>query len=111
MAPWLSARKSRRRRARVSLEEFLGQRDDDVPRASHVAESVQFLVLYHLAYKFATNGEQFSDNVVYVFDRKHDAPEAQCVRRCDGWFYIDQFWIVELRQLKPPVPIRGLHHN
>src|SRR3954454_7313081 len=30
-----------------ALEEFLGQRDDDASRASHVAESVHVLVLGH----------------------------------------------------------------
>src|SRR6185312_10090743 len=45
------------------------------------------------------------------FDCKHDAPEAQRVRRCDRRFNLDQFGIAKLRQLKPPVPIWGPHHN
>ena len=92
-------------------EEFLGQRDDDARRASHVAESVLVLVLGHLADEFGAVGAQASDSVVDVFDCKHDAPEAQRVRRCDRRFDLDQFWIAKLRQLKPPVPIWGPHHN
>jgi hypothetical protein len=91
-------------------EEFLGQRDDDARRASHVAESVLVLVLGHLADEFGAVGAQASDSVVDAFDGKHDAPEAQRVRRCDRRFDIDQFWIAKLRQLKPPMPIWGLHH-
>ncbi len=37
-------------------EEFLGQRDDDARRASHVAESVLVLVLGHLADEFGAVG-------------------------------------------------------
>src|SRR5688572_12515972 len=92
-------------------EEFLGQRDDDARRASHVAESVLVLVLGHLTDEFGAVGAQASDSVVDAFDCKHDAPEAQRVRRCDRRFDLDQFWIAKLRQLKPPVPIWGPHHN
>jgi hypothetical protein len=93
------------------LEEFLGQRDDDARRASHVAESVLVLVLGHLADEFGAVGAQASDSVVDTFDCKHDAPEAQRVRRCDRRFDLDRFWIAKLRELKPPVPIWGPHHN
>src|SRR6195256_2719399 len=92
-------------------EEFLSQRDDDARRASHVAESVLVLVLGHLADEFGAIGAQASDSVVDAFDCKHDAPEAQRVRRCDRRFDLDQLWIAKLRQLKPPVPIWGPHHN
>ena len=92
-------------------EEFLRQRDDDAGRASHVAESVLVLVLGHLADEFAADGVQASDSVVDAFDCKHDAPEAQRVRRRDCRFDLDQFWIAKLRQLKPSVPIWGPHHN
>ena len=92
-------------------EEFLGQRDDDARRASHVAESVLVFVLGHLADEFGAVGAQASDSVVDAFDCKHDAPEAQRVRRCDRRFDLDQFWIAKLRQLKLPVPIWGPHHN
>src|SRR6266536_4212010 len=95
----------------VISEEFLGQRDDDARRASHVAESVLVLVLGHLADEFGALGAQASDSVVDAFDCKHDAPEAQRVRRCDRRFDLDQFWIAKLRQLKPPVPIWSPHHN
>ena len=92
-------------------EEFLGQRDDDARRASHVAESVLVLVLDYLADEFGAAGAQASDSFVDAFDCKHDAPEAQRVRRCDRRFDLDHFWIAKLRQLKLPVPIWGLHHN
>src|SRR5687767_8309186 len=92
-------------------EEFLGQRDDDARRATHVAEAVQVLVLGHLADEFGAVGAHASDSVVDAFDCKHDAPEAQRIRRCDRRLDLDQFWIAKLRQLKPPVPIRGQHHN
>src|SRR5467141_2331532 len=92
-------------------EEFLGQRDDDARRASHVAESVLVLVLGHLADEFGAVGAQASDSVVDASDCKHDAPETQRVWRCDRWFDLDQFWIAKLRQLKLPVPIWGPHHN
>ena len=92
-------------------EEFLGQRDDDARRASHVAEPVLVLVLDHLTDEFGAVGAQAGHGVVDVFDRKHDAPEAQRIRRCDRWFDLDQFWIAKLRQFKSPVLIRGPHHN
>ena len=60
--------------------EFLGQRDDDARRTSHVAESVLVLVLGHLADEFGAVGAQASHSVVDVFDGKHDAAEAQRVR-------------------------------
>ena len=66
---------------------------------------------WHLADEFGAVGAQASDSVVDAFDCKHDAPEAQRVRRRDRRFDLDQFWITKLRQLEPPVPIRGLHHN
>src|SRR6476646_1551608 len=60
---------------------------------------------------FGAVGAQASDSVVDAFDCKHDAPEAQRVRRCDRRFDLDQLWIAKLRQLKPPVPIWGPHHD
>jgi len=54
-------------------EEFLGQRDDDARRTSHVAESVHVIVLGHLADEFGAVGAQASDSVVDAFDCKHDA--------------------------------------
>lgn len=45
-------------------EEFLGQRDDDPRRASHVAESVPVLVLGHFADEFGAVSAQASDSVV-----------------------------------------------
>ena len=56
-------------------EEFLGQRDDDARRASHVAESVLVLVLGHLADEFGAIGAQASDSVVDAFD-----PESKAAR-------------------------------
>jgi hypothetical protein len=57
-------------------EKFLGQRDDDARRASHVAKSVLVFVLGHLADEFGALGAQASDSVVNAFDCKHDAPET-----------------------------------
>ena len=92
-------------------EELFSQRYDDTPWTPHVAEPVQVLVLGHFADEFGAVGAHASDSVVDAFDCKHDAPEAQRVRRCDRRFDLDQFWIAKLRQLKPPVPIWGPHHN
>src|SRR6266581_3893737 len=108
---WISRAPPVSPKAVNASEEFLGQRDDDARRPPHVAESVLVLVLGHLADEFGALGAQASDSVVDAFDCKHDAPEAQCVRRCDRRFDLDQFWIAKLRQLKPPVPIWGPHHN
>src|SRR2546423_13964512 len=94
-----------------ALEEFLGQGDDDARRAPYIAESVQVLVLSHLADEFGAVGAHPSESVVDAVDCKHDAAESQRVRRCDRWFDLDQFWIAKLRQLKPPVPIWSPHHN
>src|SRR5919206_3768078 len=92
-------------------EELFSQRYDDAPWTPHVAEPVQVLVLGHFADEFGAVGAHASDSVVDTVDCKHDAPEAQRVRRCDRRFALDQFWIAKLRQLKPPVPIWGPHHN
>ena len=93
-------------------EELFSQRYDDAPWTPHVAEPVQVLVLGHFADEFGAEvGAHASDSVLDAFDCKHDAPEAQRVRRCDRRFDLDQFWIAKLRQLKPPVPIWGAHHN
>ena len=91
--------------------EFLGQRDDDARRASHVAESVHVLVLGHLADEVGTGGAQASDRVVDAVDGKHDAPQAQRVRRGDRRCARDQLGMAKLRQLKPPMPIWGAHHH
>ena len=99
------------RTALNASEKFLGQCDDDARRASHVAKSVLILVLGHFTEELGAVGAQASDSVVDAFDCKHDAPEAQRVRRCDRRFDLDQFWIAKLRQLKPPLPIWGPHHN
>ncbi len=81
--------------------EFLGQRDDDGRRASHVAESVLVFVLGHLADEFGAVGAQASDSVVDALDCKHDAPQAQRVRRRDRRFELDQFWIVFIHRITP----------
>src|SRR5918912_4447412 len=92
-------------------EELFSQRYDDAPWTPHVAEAVQVLVLGHFADEFGAVGAHASDSVLDAFDCKHDAPEAQGVGRCIHRFDLDQFWIAKLRQLKPPVPIWGPHHN
>lgn len=92
-------------------EEFFGQRDDDAGRATHIAKSVEVLVLGYLADEFGAVCAQASDSVVDAFDCKHDAPEARRVRRRNRRLDLDRFWIAKLRQLNPPVPIRGPHHH
>jgi hypothetical protein len=93
-------------------EELFSQRYDDAPWTPHVAQPVQVLVLGHFADEFGAEvGAHASDSVLDAFDRKHDAPQAQRVRRCDRRFDLDQFWIAKLRQLKPAVPIWGPHHD
>ncbi len=79
--------------------------------ASHVAESVDILVLDHLADEFGAVGTQASDGVVDAFDCKHHASKTRRVRRCDRRFDLDQFGIAKPRQFEPPVPIRGPHQN
>lgn len=91
--------------------ELFSQRDDDAPWTPHVAEPVYVLVLGHFADEFGAVGAHARDRVVDAFDGKHDAPQAQRVRRWDCRFALDQFWIAKLRQLKPPVPIGGPHHH
>src|SRR5215207_2973588 len=86
-------------------EELFSQRYDDAPWTPHVAEPVQVLVSGHFADQFGAVGAHASDSVLDAFDCKHDAPQAQRVRRCVLRFDLDQFWIAKLRQLKPPVPI------
>jgi hypothetical protein len=92
-------------------EEFLGQRDDNARRASHVTEPVLVLVLGYLADEFGTFGAHASDRVVDACDCKHYAPQPQRVRGRDRRLGLDQFWIAKLRQLKPAAPIWRSHHN
>ncbi len=58
-------------RADCPSEKFLGQRDDDARRASHVAESVLVLVLDHLADEFGAVGVQASPTVLPISVRLH----------------------------------------
>src|SRR5215211_8221284 len=107
-----SAEDRSRDEALNASEELFSQRYDDAPWTPHVAQPVQLLVLGHFAEEFGAEvGAHASDSVLDAFDCKHDAPQAQRVRRCTRRFDLDQFWIAKLRQLKPPVPIWGLHHN
>ena len=94
-----------------SSVEFLGQRDDDARRASHVAEPVLVLVLDHLADEFGAVRAQAEHGVVDVFDLEHDLPEAERVRRGNRWFGLDELRIAEPRQLDPPVAVWGPHHR
>jgi hypothetical protein len=107
-----SAEDRSRHEALNASEELFSQRYDDAPWTPHVAQPVEVLVLGHFAHEFgAAVGAHASDSVLDAFNCKHDAPEAQRVRRCDRRFDLDQFWIAKLRQLKVPVPIWGAHHN
>src|ERR671911_928551 len=75
-------------------EELFSQSYDDAPWTPHVAQPVQVLVLGHFAEEFGAEvGAHASDSLIDAFDCKHDAPEAQSVRRCDQRFDLHQFWI------------------
>src|SRR5918998_4369971 len=107
-----SAEDHSREEALNASEELFSQRYDDAPWTPHVAQPVHILVLGHFAKEVGAEvGAHRSDSLIDAFDRKHHAPEAQRVRRCDRRFDLDQFWIAKLRQLKAPVPIWGAHHN
>src|ERR671918_1173545 len=109
---YASAEDHSRDEAVNASEELFSQRYDDAPWSPHVAQPVQVLVLGHFADEFGAEvGAHASDSLLDAFDSKHDAPEAQRVRRCDRRFDLHQFWIAKLRQLKPSVPIWGPHHN
>jgi hypothetical protein len=56
-------------------------------------------------------GAQAGHGVVEVVDREHDLPEAERVRRGDRRRSRDQTRMAELRQLHPPVAVRGHHHG
>src|ERR687897_3416998 len=85
-----------REEALNASEELFSQRYDDAPWTPHVAQPVHVLVLGHFADEFGAVGAHASDSVLDAFDRKHDAPQAQRVRRCDRRFDLDQFWIAKL---------------
>ena len=71
-------------------EELFSQRYDDAPWTPHVAQPVHILVLGHFAEEFGAEvGAHRSDSLIDAFDCKHDAPEAQSVRRCDRRFDLD----------------------
>src|ERR687898_2506134 len=107
-----SAEDQSRDEALNASEELFSQRYDDAPWTPHVAQPVEVLVLGHFADEFGAEvGAHRSDSLIDAFDCKHDAAEAQRVRRCDRRFDLHHFWIAKLRQLKAPVPIWGLHHN
>jgi hypothetical protein len=93
-------------------EEFLGQRDNDARRASHVAESVLVLVLGHVADEFGASGAQASDSVVDVFDCKHDAPEAPACSAVRSPVRSRPVLDCETSSAQAaPCPIWGPHHN
>src|SRR6266849_622216 len=62
--------------------ELFSQRDDDALGAADVTESIDVLVLHHIAKKFGTMCAQADKDIVDVIDGEHDAPYAQRVRRC-----------------------------
>src|SRR5918995_4375183 len=101
-----------RHEAMNASEELFSQRYDDAPWTPHVAQPVEVLVLGHFSDQFGAEvGAHRSDSLLDAFDCKHHAPHAQRVRRCHRRFDLEQFWIAKLRQLQPPVPIWGPHHN
>jgi hypothetical protein len=87
-----SAEDRSRDEALNASEELFSQRYDDAPWTPHVAQPVQLLVLGHFAEEFGAEvGAHASDSLIDAFDCKHDAPEAQRVRRCDQRFDLDTF--------------------
>jgi hypothetical protein len=88
-------------------EKFFGQRDDNARRPSQVAEPVQILVLDHLAHEFGALGAQAVHGVVEVFDREHNLPDTQHVRRGNRWLGPDQLRTAVFRQLDLPVAVRA----
>src|SRR5215218_3469562 len=103
-----SAEDRSRDEALNASEELFGQRYDDASWTPHVAQPVRVLVSGHFADEFGAEvGAHASHSVLDAFDRKHHTPQAQRVRRCDRRFDLDEFRMAKLRQLEPPVPIRG----
>src|SRR3712207_3982798 len=93
------------------LAKLLGQSDDDPLGAADETEPVALLVLRHLADEFGAVRAQAGDRGVDVIDGEHDATDAQRVRRCVLRLTPDRRRRVELRQLDPPVAVRGPHHD
>src|SRR6185437_4498159 len=65
----------------IRLADLLTQSDDDAFRPADVREPIGVPVLHHFAYQLGPVGEQASDHGVDVFDREHDATNAQRVHR------------------------------
>src|SRR4051812_8345894 len=106
------ARWVKRSRLRSStLRDLLGQGDDDARGASHVAQSVDVLVLNDLADELTPVSAQPGDGLVDAVDGEHDAAEAEGVGRRDGRVDGDQLRIAELRQLEAPMCIWRSHHD
>ena len=102
---------STRAHAYHALPELLGESDDDALRAADETEPVHVLVLGDFAHEFSAMGAQAREDVVDVVDGEHDATYAQRVRRCVFRLTSDRRRRVELRQLDPPVAVRGPHHS
>jgi hypothetical protein len=92
-------------------EEFLGQRDDDARRASHVAEPVLVPRTGPPRRRVRRRGRAGGPLCRRCLRPRHDLPEAQRVRRGNRWLGPDQLRVAELRQLDPPVAVRGPHHS
>jgi hypothetical protein len=75
------AQVSGRRVPRAASADLLGERDEDALRATDITEPIAVLVLHQLAYQFGTVGAEPGNDIVDVFDGKHDATYAQRVRR------------------------------
>ena len=84
--------------------------DDDPLGAADVAEPVAVFVALELADEPNALGPQARDNVVNVFDGECDMADPRCVRRrvlVAAW----RRRLVEFRQLKSPLAVRGLKHR
>ena len=84
--------------------DLLGERDEDALRATDITEPIAVLVLHQLANQFGTVGAEPGNDIIDVFDGKHDATYAQRVRRGVVRLSAVSRRPPELRQLNTPWP-------
>src|SRR6476659_5796800 len=70
-------------RYRTSAD-LLGERDEDARRATDITEPIAVLVPHQLANQFGAVGAEPGNDIIDIFDGKHDATYAQRVRRGVG---------------------------
>src|SRR5688572_4488441 len=94
-----------------SSAELLGERDEDALRATDLTESIAVFVLHQLPDQFGTVGAEPGHDVLDVFDGKHDATDAQRVRRGVVRLSAVRRGTPELHQLNTAMAVRGAHHG